>query len=322
MRIVYVIVLNLVFLPILLTGQATEDSDEIKPLEQFVGYYDVGTKPNKPFFRSRWYLKEGKLYTIYDSDIDRKFEPYENNKLRYNVFYDEENLPEIDENDTTYYVVLTFEESQLKSFKIIRPRKEWETDLYGYRNSDLSPFAIYTEQELTNTHSTKNFRYNYSDEDEDFIMDFSRNIEANQPGLLDDFGLDNVPITTYKIYPNLETYHNSVLTPEAPEWQQGRVWTENEIRLVSPVNLEMEDPGLNSSDLLIHEYIHCLHWNKVGDPNSIPKWLWEGVALYKGCCEWGNLKGLDYLNNGDYPTLKEINRNSGFQYELGYYTRP
>lgn len=82
--------------------------------------------------------------------------------------------------------------------------------------------------------------------------------------------------------------------------------TENEIKLVSPFYLNSETGEIISNDLLIHEYIHILHWNKIGDPNTIPRWLWEGLALYKGCCEWGNLEELEYLVKGNYPSLNSF----------------
>ena len=128
-----------------------------------------------------------------------------------------------------------------------------------------------------------------------------------------------MPVTTFKIYPDLETYHNGVLTPGAPEWQKARVWTENEIKLTSPTYLKNVLGEAIADDLLIHEYVHILHWNKVGDPYIIPKWLWEGVALYKGCCQWENIEQLEYLKKEKFPSLKEINRKSELQYQLGYH---
>ncbi len=309
----------IVLVPDALFAQQGRSENKVRPLEQLVGYYDVGTKPNKPFFKSRWYLKDGELYTIYDSDIDRKFTPYENGRLSYNVFVNPQDVPKIDKDDTTYYAVLTFNNDRLEQFRIIRPRSEWKTDLYGYRIKELDALAVSPEKDMTSALETKNFRFVYTETDESFVREFSQKIETIRPRLLKDFQMQQVPLTTFKIYPDLESYHNGVLIPGAPEWQQGRVWTESEIKLVSPSYLHAEQGEVISDDLLVHEYIHILHWNKMGDPNAIPKWLWEGVALYKGCCSWGNVKALDYLDKGDYPSLREINWNSQMQYELGYY---
>ena len=296
-----------------------QDTKEIRPLSQFIGYYNVGVKPNEPFFKSRSYLKDGELYTIYDSDIDRKFEPYSNGKLSYNVVYHEDDLPDISESDTTYYVVLTFKNEKLEEFKVIRPRKEWQTDLYGYRIHDLNELAINTEEQMTEELIIDNFRFIYSKMDELFVKNFSTKIQSLHNELLTDFKSEPIPVTTYKLYPNLASYHNGVLTPNAPDWQKGRVWTENEIKLVSPTYLETELNEPIKDDLLIHEYVHIIHWNKVGDPRYIPKWLWEGVALYKGCCAWEDIDRLEFVKKEKFPSLKEINWNGEFQYQLGYY---
>ncbi|UZR95967.1 hypothetical protein [Chondrinema litorale] len=296
-----------------------QDTKEIRPLSQFIGYYNVGVKPNKPFFKSRWYLKDGELYTIYDSDIDRKFEAYSNGKLSYNVVYHEDDLPEISESDTTYYVVLTFKNEKLEEFKVIRPRKEWQTDLYGYRIPELDELAVNAEVKMTQELHTDNFRFVYSKQDELFVKNFSSKIESVHYKLLDEFSCEPLPVITYKIYPDIESYHNGVLTPGAPKWQKGRVWTENEIKLVSPTYLETALNEPISDDLLIHEFVHIIHWNIVGDPNRIPKWLWEGVALYKGCCAWEDIDQLEYVKKEKFPSLKQINWNGEFQYQLGYY---
>jgi len=107
------------------------NNQDLKPLEHFSGYYGVGVKPNKPFFRSRWYLRDGKLFAIYDSDRDREIVPYQNGKLKSTIFLSEKDI-QIKEKDSTYYLVLNFDGEQLQSFRVIRPRSEWPTGLYGY----------------------------------------------------------------------------------------------------------------------------------------------------------------------------------------------
>ncbi len=313
MKIIYLLLLLFPIQPLF------AQQEQIRPLSQFVGYYNVGTKPNKPFFKSRWYLKDGDLYTIYDADIDRKFEPYIEGKLNYNVVYNEKDLPEIKKEDTTYYVVLTFEEERLDRFKIVRPRSEWSTDLYGYRIPDLNKLAIDPENQMKELMTTAHFKFIHSNLDTDFVKEFATKIESRYNKLLSDFNIKKLPITTFKIYPNLESYHNGVLTPHAPDWQKGRVWTENEVKLVSPTYLKQMKGEEISDELLVHEFIHILHWHKKGNPNSIPKWLWEGLALYKGCCKWEELDQIDFMKNKKFPSLKTINWNPEMQYQLGYY---
>ena len=298
--------------------QLAAQQESLRPLQQFVGYYNVGTKPNKPFFKSRWYLKEGKLYTIYDSDVDRPFEPYADERLNTNVYYKEEDLPPIEEGDSTYYVILQFGNNQLDQFKIIRPRGQWNTDLYGYRIKELDARAVDAEATMDKQLKTNHFNFVYSQQDDSLVARFSKKIESGYEQLLLDFGIASLPTTTIKIFPDLRTYHNGVLTPWAPDWQKGRVWTKNEIRLVSPVYLREKKGEDAPDDLITHEFVHILHWNKAGDPNQVVKWLWEGVALYKGCCAWG-VQDLTYLSDKKGPSIKDINSSGQLQYELGYY---
>ena len=173
-----------IYLLIFFLAQHLLAQDNIRPLEQFVGYYNVGVKPGKPFFKSRWYLKNDELYTIYDSDFDKKFEPYKDGKLNYNVFYDEKDLPEIAENDPTYYVILTFKDDRLEQFKIIRPRTKWPTDLYGYRMPELDELAVHAEELMTEEMVTDHFKFIYSKQDEAFVQNFSTKIESSCDNLL------------------------------------------------------------------------------------------------------------------------------------------
>lgn len=298
-----------------------QDSQVI-PLEQFVGYYNVGVKPNKPFFKSRWYLRDGKLFSIYDSDQDKEIIPYENGKLKPTIFLSEKDV-QITEKDSTYYLVLNFEGELLQSFKVIRPRSEWSSDLYGYRIKELDKWAIDTERELTYQYKTEHFIFECSALDSAQIPSLSSHLESNYQRLLAEFDIDKLPITKILIYPDFDSYHNAVLTPNAPKWQRGRAWDIDEIRMLSPITAKKEsgeDVQLNY--VVLHEFIHCIHLSMIKNGLRVPGWLWEGLAMYKGCCQWTeNPKDLAYIKNKKYPTLKQIENDRSYQmkYDLGYF---
>ena len=297
-------------------------SDTQIPLEQFVGYYHVGVKPNKPFFMSRWYLKDGKLFTIYDSDRDRELIPYINGKLNPTIFLSEEDV-EITEKDSTYYLVLNFEDDRLKSFKVIRPRSEWPTDLYGYRIDQYDKLAIDTESSLTYRYETEHFRFASSPMDTAQIPELGAYLEREYERLLQEFRIESLPITNIRIYPDYTTYHNAVLTPNAPKWQRGRVWDVDEIRMLSPITAEkVTGEQVEINGVVLHEFIHCLHLNLIKNGTRVPGWLWEGIAMYKGCCNWvGNPNELTYIQQGKRPSLKQIERDRAHEikYDLGYF---
>ncbi|MEO9482760.1 MAG: hypothetical protein ABJG47_04915 [Ekhidna sp.] len=314
------VVQKIFFLLISLNGFS--QSKTLPSLDQFVGYYSVGVKPNKPFFRSRWYLKEDRLFIIYDSDIDRELEPYENGILKPTIFLSEEEV-KVTDTDSTYYLVLNFEHDKLQSFRVIRPRKEWSTDLYGYRNDRLNELAIDTEQELTESSKTTHFEFAYSKSDSALVPNVALRLEESFKVLTKDFQLDDFPVTSIKIYPDIKTYHNAVLTPGAPKWQMGRAWDENEIRMLSTiVASEIREEEVDLYEMIMHEFIHCIHLSKLSNTQRAPGWLWEGIATYKGCCQWtDNPFQLDYMKNGNYPSLKQIekDRTAQLKYDLGYY---
>lgn len=300
-------------------GQAGDT--KIKP-EQLVGYYDVGVKPNRPFFKSRWYMKAGKLFCIYDSDRDREVTLYENGKLNSTIFFEEANVPQI-EGDSNYYLIINMEAGKMKSFKVKRPRSDWPTDLYAYRNDKLDRLAVNTEASLTNHKHTDHFSIFYSDKDQKFISSLTQVLEERYSSILEAFNIDSLAKTTVRIYPELSTYHNAVLTPGAPSWQMGRVWDANEIRMLSPNTAqELNQEIMETSEMVLHEFIHSVHLNLISDGTRVPGWFWEGLALYKGCCKWlESPYELGYMKKKKYPSLNQIinDRSQELKYDLGYY---
>lgn len=316
MRLLLSILCSIIF------SQSFSQSISYPSLDQFVGYYDVGVRPNKPFFRSRWYLKDDKLFVIYDSDIDRELVPYENGKLKPTIFLAEGDV-QVTELDSTYYLVLNFQNDRLESFRVIRPRSEWPTDLYGYRNERLSNLAVDTESELKYTFKTDHFYFEYSGVDSMTIPSVAEQLEAKYEDLIGDFNLEEFPVATVRIYPDLETYHNAVLTPGAPQWQMGRAWDTNEIRMLSTkVAEEITGESTDPVSMITHEFIHCIHLSMISDTQRAPGWLWEGIAVYKGCCKWTDTPyEITELQKGKKISLKDIEKDRTFQlkYSLGYY---
>ncbi len=313
MRITLILILCIVFIQ----GYSQK---ELPSLDQYVGYYNVGVKPNKPFFRSRWYLKDDRLFVIYDSDIDRELIPYEGGELKSTIFLSEEDV-DITDTDSTYYLVLNFENEKLQSFRVIRPRTIWPTDLYGYRNDRLDSLAINTEKELNHSYGTLHFRFEYADLDTALVPQVAEQLESEIDSLLEDFRLSEFPLTTVRIYPDLNTYHNAVLTPGAPKWQMGRVWDANEIRMLSTtVAEEIRGEEMDPYGMILHEFIHCIHLSMIPDTQNPVGWLWEGIANDRGCCRWtDNPYELEFMKKGKYPTLKQIERDrtSQMKYIIG-----
>jgi hypothetical protein len=92
--------------------------------------------------------------------------------------------------------------------------------------------------------------------------------------------------------------------------------------MLSPqVAQQISNESFNAGEIVLHEFVHCLHLHLAKSATQVPGWLWEGVAMYKGCCRWTNPKDLDYIKKKKHPSLKQIEEDRTYQkkYELGYY---
>ena len=94
-----------------------------------------------------------------------------------------------------------------------------------------------------------------------------------------------MPKVRVSIYPTFESYHLAVLTPNAPKWQKGMAWSEDDIRMVSPEVVEENEREFVLTGAAVHEFAHSVHMQLANNVVS-PKWLWEGVAMYVGCCQF------------------------------------
>ena len=280
-------------------------------LEKYVGYYDVGVKPGKLFFKARAYIRESNLYIIFDSDQDHKLSLKEDHTFSFEF-----------DSASRYSISFHANGDMITGFKVVRPRSEWPTDLFGDRNEALSKYAVDTEAQLSLTRESPHFRFQYSDVDTSYIQGILTTLERNYHKIINSFKLDTIASTTIRIYPDKKTYHNAVLTPEAPDWQMGRSWSKHEIRMLSPlIARQTTGEDINVNEIVLHEFVHCVHLNLIKDGTRVPGWLWEGLAMYKGCCLWTDLKDLDYIQSKKYPTLKKIEDDRSYQmkYDLGYF---
>jgi hypothetical protein len=287
------------------------DSNSRPSLQQYVGYYHVGVKPKAPFFYARAFIRNRNLCIIFDGDTGSELIWKEGERFSL-------------KGDTTlrYQVTFTRQAGVITGLKVDRPRAEWPTDLYGYRVEEWNRYAVDTEQDLQLNYASPHFTFYYSTKDSADIPTLAARLEETYHEKLRWFNLAELPNTSIRIYPDKDTYHNAVLTPQAPNWQMGRAWTKDEIRMLS-LNEAKKEMGqeLTFEQVVQHEWIHCLHWNLISNTRNTPAWLWEGIAMYQGCCRWQNLKDLAYLKTKQYPSLKRIetDRSSELKYQLGYY---
>ncbi len=127
---------------------------------------------------------------------------------------------------------------------------------------------------------------------------------------------------TIEIYPDLNSFHQAVNEPEAPNWFMGMIEADT-IKITSPLN-----PGPEHTyQSILKSTVHLFTIWLVKDINPLaPKWLYQGIGGYEA-----GLMTRDYINEsimelvarGEIPTFSELENDTwdfesmkGFQFSL------
>ncbi|CAM3428166.1 RNA polymerase sigma factor [Paenibacillus lupini] len=125
---------------------------------------------------------------------------------------------------------------------------------------------------------------------------------------------------TIEIYPDLYTFHQAVLEPDAPNWFMGMI-EENTIKITSPLN-----PGPEHTySSILKSTLHLFTIWLVKDINpAAPKWLYQGIGGFEAGLmtrEYINDSILELVRCGEVPTFEELEDNTwdfdtkkGFQF--------
>ncbi len=269
-----------------------------QPLANYTGFYSIKNFYGKVFIRdsSRLMLSitedpDVELIHVQSSEFHLKGDP------EYKIFF---------------HVTA---KGACKGFNFKFPAHRKRADLIGRKNNSMSAYAIDTEVLLTDSLVTPHFKIFVEKKYLQHALKMKDQLELHYDRIVADFKAEDMPLVTLRVYPDLQTYHSAVHNPFAPEWQKGQAWGKEEIRMT----LEDADSiAINGGAL--HEFIHCIHMH-VAPQKISPKWFWEGLAMYKGCCKFFEPKQLPYLKKGNFPTLKQISNDRTYQknYELGYF---
>lgn len=270
---------------------------------KYAGFYNVGTKPGKSRFMARIYLDGERLMFSAPGGADSQISGYVGNH-RF-------------EGSDGYTIQFKVKTNTVESFTLYRPRRDWSTDLYGTRNSELDKLAESKQLALTEQLTTEHFTLRYTVTDTANAISIATNLEEKFENIISKFQVSEMPKVTVNIYPGFESYHLAVLSPGAPEWQRGMAWAANDIRMVSPEALDGSEREMARTGAAVHEFVHCVNMYLVNNV-VFPRWLWEGVAMYVGCCQFYQPDELEYLRAGKRPSL-DSNKHPERAYELGYF---
>lgn len=193
--------------------------------------------------------------------------------------------------------------------------QDWEGNLvYMEANGSMRPIDSATTSILQR--ETDHFLFYCTDRDTQALDDLSETLEDCYERVTSDLG--KVPSGKTRIYisPDLETYHNVVGRPNAPDWSVGTAGN-GEVYIVSPLN---PGPTKDYDDMLtvaVHEYVHVVvqefgRWQ--------PSYLDEGIACYEAG-QFGSPKHYIPIDiaNGTLPSLTDLetSNNSTILYTYG-----
>ena len=142
-----------------------------------------------------------------------------------------------------------------------------------------------------------------------------RALEENYDRVKNDLGVSVLPEITVQIWSDEESYQRAMeerLGMRFPG-SRGYVTGDRELRLLYHRRLSAQKEA-------VHEFAHVVSLNLNDNFGNNPRWLWEAVAMYIAN-EFRDPNELDYIRNGSYPSLEELNTdfNSGRNiYDVGY----
>jgi len=143
------------------------------------------------------------------------------------------------------------------------------------------------------------------------IMD---ELEENYGRIVDDLGVDSMPVVSVKIWSSRRDFYEEMerLLKVSYPGADGYVFGPDElhVRLVS-----------NAPGNAVHEFAHVVSLNLNLRFGNNPRWLWEAVAIYEAE-EFVHPASLQFMVNGDYPGIPELNSDFGTGgnriYSVGY----
>ena len=178
--------------------------------------------------------------------------------------------------------------------------------------SDATDKLDATDSLLTLQTSTNHFTFLYGATDSLIIKQLAEALENDYHKILTDFGLNKLPRTMVRVFPDKQSFHRGINFPFAPDELLATAFGKDDFRMTSPNSVSAEDSMLLLK-MITHEFTHCVHLNIVYAPNN-PRWLWESVANFEA--GWFvNPAEIEAVRNKAIPPLSMLN---GLEYQLGY----
>ncbi len=157
---------------------------------------------------------------------------------------------------------------------------------------------------------SKYFKFYSNDKDVDYIDDLDSVLKDKYKSITKDLNISFKDKIEVEIYPDIDSLHNALGTPNGNHRIAGNGWNNN-IKIVSPLNPGTVHDYKSILKVAAHEFAHVAICNINSDLNSIPVWLTEGFATYTS--EEVSMEGksviVHLVKENMLPTLNDLNTN-------------
>lgn len=172
--------------------------------------------------------------------------------------------------------------------------------------------------EIVQQLESEHFKFYSKEQDKECLKDLSNALEDNYARVTNNLNASLDKKVSVYIYSDLSTFHKAIYQPDAPSWVVGiALPTSNTIKMVHPSNADGR-PYSDFMKIIVHEFTHVVVSNISSEPEDIPIWLNEGVALFEAEQHEGVEETLSKASN-KFPSLKDLETDSStFGYNGGY----
>jgi hypothetical protein len=151
----------------------------------------------------------------------------------------------------------------------------------------------------------------YSDPgDREVLSDLATTLEANYSRITEHMQTQFTEKIRVYVYPTLESFHNAIFLPNAPDWVVG-VAGRNELKIVSPRNPGTAHTYNSLMQAVVHELTHTVVLNiREQGHVGLPKWLNEGYAFYEASQMTENMRKVVKENSakGSLPSWNQLDQ--------------
>ncbi len=185
--------------------------------------------------------------------------------------------------------------------------------------SAITPAFAATTADLKQQRETEHFVFYCMDQDVKALDDLAEALEGCYERTTTDLGKTPSGKVKVNIYPDIDSFHNAMGRPNAPDWSVGEA-KNGALYMTSPLNPGPAHDYDGMLQIAVHEFVHIII-NLFG---NVPSYLHEGVACYEARqYSYQELSEFvtNLMNKGQFlglPDVEKFTSSSPGMYEYSY----